>query len=315
MQGGPLLTAESDFEHFALFYAGITEFTAGTREFVETGLEFGEPVLVAVRAEKIEALRRALNGDARRVQFIDMGELGRNPGRIIPAVREWVDAQPRGRCRFIGEPIWPGRTDLEAIEATRHEALINMAFADAPATILCPYDTNGLDPAVVADAERTHPLLMHGADQWASGQYTDPLHFWRADQWRLSSPPPVADRVAIDRDLFSTRNFVHDRARAFGLGEARCDDLVLAANEAVTNALIHGAEPRELRIWQDGERIVCEVADAGHLEDPLTGRRRPRTDCVGGRGVWLINELCDLVELRPIDGGTRIRLHVELSPT
>ncbi len=309
------ITGESGLEHLALLYDGLGEFVAGTRGFVEAGIELGEPVLVAVRAEKITALSDVLNGTADRVDFIDMGKLGRNPGRIIPAVLGWVDAQPSGRCRFVGEPIWPGRSDPEAVEAMRHEALINMAFADAAATILCPYDTNGLDPAVVADAARTHPLLIHGPDQRNSEHYMDPLHFWRADEWRLSTPPAVAERVVIDRDLASTRAFVHGRARAFGLGDARCDDLVLAANEAVTNALIHGAEPRELRIWREGERVVCEVADAGQLKDPLTGRRRPSIDCLSGRGVWLINELCDLVELRPVVGGTRIRLHVELSPT
>ena len=31
------------------------------------------------------------DGAPARVDFLDMNELGRNPGRIIPAVREWVD--------------------------------------------------------------------------------------------------------------------------------------------------------------------------------------------------------------------------------
>ena len=128
------MTCANQSEHYALFYSGLEEFAIQLREFIELGLERGEPVLVAVRGAKHGRLLAALNGSASRVELIDMERLGRNPGRIIPAVRAWVDGQGR-RCRFVGEPIWPGRSGAETIEATRHEALINLAFADADVTI------------------------------------------------------------------------------------------------------------------------------------------------------------------------------------
>jgi anti-sigma regulatory factor (Ser/Thr protein kinase) len=89
-------------------------------------------------------------------------------------------------------------------------------------------------------------------------------------------------------------------------------DLILAVNEAVTNAFVHGGNEGELRIWRDDREPVCEIIDNGTFHEPLAGRRRPEPDWPSGRGVWLMNQLCDLVELRPADTGTVVRLHVEL---
>ena len=152
-----------ELEHFALFYRDSAEFLSGTHDFIEAGLARGERVLVAVPGPKIGPMRSMLNGAADRVEFWDMNDLGRNPGRIIPAVRDWFDRAEGCRGRFIGEPIWPGRSASEVTEAVRHEALINVAFADVPATILCPYDSAGLDRAMLQDAQRTHPRLIRCA--------------------------------------------------------------------------------------------------------------------------------------------------------
>ena len=306
-------------EHFALFYGDAGEFAAGTLDFVRVGLERGERVLVAVAGEKIEEMRAALNGGSPHAEFWDMTELGRNPGRIIPAVKDWVDRGRGRRCRFIGEPIWPGRAASEVVEATRHEALINLAFADAPVTLLCPYDVAGLDRRVLADAERTHPRLLRCGEKCADGghpsrRYADPLVTWQARDWPLPDPVPAPPSHIVNlSDLRATRAFATRHLRAAGLGDRRLEDAVLAVDEAATNALVHGTGTTALRIWRDGDRVICEVSDEGRLEEPLAGRRRPQPDWSGGRGVWLMNQLCDLVELRPTHAGTVVRLHVSVA--
>jgi hypothetical protein len=67
-----------------------------------------------------------------------------------------------------------------------------------------------------------------------------------------------------------------------------------------------------LRLWEQDDRLVCEVQDAGRVEDPLVGRRPPSLGAVGGRGVWLAHQLCDLVQLRSGPAGTTVRLSFEL---
>ena len=63
-----------------------------------------------------------------------------------------------------------------------------------------------------------------------------------------------------------------------------------------------------LRIWQDDATVVCEVRDGGRIADPLADRRRPRLDQFGGRGLWMANQLCDLVQLRSLDDGCVVRV-------
>ena len=307
--------AAEPFVHDALFYTGPDEFLDGTLSFLDAGRERGEPALVAVPRAKIGLLRSRVRGSATGVEFIDMNELGRNPSRIIPAVRDWVDRQQAPRCRFVGEPIWPGRTASETVEATRHEALINLAFADAAVTILCPYDTSRLDRAVVDDAERTHPHVIRSRRRLPSPRYANPLTIWAAAQWPLTEPQSVIATARIDADLLALRRFTAAAAREAGLGDRRIADFVLATNEAATNALVHGDDGGELRIWRDGTWVICEISAAGRLADPLAGRRLPAPDSPRGRGLWLTNQLCDLVELRSGESGTTIRLHVETEPT
>jgi anti-sigma regulatory factor (Ser/Thr protein kinase) len=59
---------------------------------------------------------------------------------------------------------------------------------------------------------------------------------------------------------------------------------------------------------------VCEVRDGGQLSDPLVGRRRPSSDQIGGRGLWIANQLCDLVQVRSSDEGAVVRLNVRPTP-
>jgi anti-sigma regulatory factor (Ser/Thr protein kinase) len=299
-----------EIDHHALLYADPDEFMLGTRRFIEAGLSSGDPVLVAVPGAKISPMRAMLNGGGDRVEFLDMNELGRNPGRIIPAVRDWIDTRTDGRCRFIGEPIWPGRSTAEVVEATRHEALINLAFATAPVSILCPYDTSGLSQSVVEDAERTHPHLVCSVDEFVSAHYTDPVDLWRSREWPLAPPLDEPATLALSRDLGAVRAFTAHHVGRAGVNEERILDLVLAVDEAATNALVHGGENGELRIWSEGREVICEISDSGSFDKPLAGRLRPDPDWLSGRGVWLMNQLCDLVELRPTDAGTIVRLHV-----
>ncbi len=298
------------FEHRALFYDDIDQYVTATGDFLRAGDAGGEALMVAIPGERIEPLQEALGDTATRVRFLDMHELGRNPGRIIPKVRHWAELQRGVRCRFVGEPIWSQRDTAAVIEATRHEALINLAFADVDASIMCPYDASGLAPSILADAERTHPHLMRGAERRPSERYADPLEVWLAFEWSLPEPEQTMGTLALSEDLAPARQMTEECGREAGLSGAAVLDLVLAVDEAATNAVLHGAPPAQLRIWRQRVGIVCEVTDHGRLEDPLAGRRFPAPEWPRGRGLWLINQVCDLVELRPVADGTAIRMHV-----
>lgn len=306
----PTEDATVTLEHDALLYAGMEEFVRGTSAFIREGLRQDEPVMVAVPTDRIPPLRQALGADAERVAFADMTVLGRNPARIIPALRAWLDQYPGRRTRFVGEPIWAGRTRDEVAEATWHESLLNLAFADTPTSILCPYDVARLDPDALADARCTHPTLVRHEHRTASDGYARPTAGVAAPDWPLPDIPADARSAPVTHELRRVRILVEREAQAAGFSDARIADLLVAVNEAATNSLIHGAPPATITVWNDGDDLVCEIADTGRITDPLVGRQRPSTLQEGGRGLWLIHQLCDLSQLRSDASGTTLRLHM-----
>ena len=309
---------EPTFRHEALLYAGEREFLAGTSGFIRDGLERDETTLVVVDAPKITALREALNDDADRVMFADMAAVGLNPGRIIPAWREFVSAHGGGgrRLRGIGEPIGPGRGADELAECHRHEALLNVAFAEDPGFwLLCPYDVEALEPAVVAEARRTHPFVTSSGVGETSAAYAglEAIGAPFAEPLREPAEPP-AELPFDAENLVELRMFAAHHADAAGLDAARGADLVLAVNEVATNSLRHGAGRGVLRVWREPSALVCEVSDEGRFDAPLAGRERPLAGQVGGYGMWLANQLCELVQVRSLPTGTVVRLHVRANP-
>jgi anti-sigma regulatory factor (Ser/Thr protein kinase) len=312
-----VLALAREFAHEALLYAGEDEFVAATAPFIREGVEAGEPVLVVVGAGKIARLREELNGHGDGVLFADMADVGANPARIIPAWQAFVAEHLRDDrpVRGIGEPIWAGRSRDEVVECQRHESLLNLAFADAPAwRLLCPYDTSALDDAVIAEALRSHPIVVRNGKRVASDQYRG--LGGPARPFDLPLPEPPFDTLELPFDgahLAGSRQFVARRAVDAGLSASRTHDLVLAVNEILTNSIRHGGGGGTLRMWQDNGRLVCEVEDRGQINDPLVDRRRPDPNQAGGRGLWMANQLCDLVQLRSPGDGTIVRLHMRRS--
>jgi anti-sigma regulatory factor (Ser/Thr protein kinase) len=107
------------------------------------------------------------------------------------------------------------------------------------------------------------------------------------------------------------RGFIQGRAAKGGLDDERVDDLVYAVNEVVTNSICHGEGRARVSFWVDRGAVVCEVRDRGWVRDPLAGRVAPHPDRVSGRGLWLVNQLCDLVQLRSSPAGTTLRMTID----
>lgn len=303
------------FVHEGLFYRDPAEYVASLAPFVENGLELGEPVLVAVPRTNLDLLRGEI-ADDEAVRYVNMTEGGRNPGRIIPGVLlAFAAANPGRRVRIIGEPIWPGRTDTEYPACAQHEALINLALAGVDAHVLCPYDATWLAPAVLADAARTHPVLVHDDKREPSPDYADPAAL--AAEFGPPLPDPTGPVLATvtygDGDLPALRELVTRCARAAGLTDDAVRRVRLAVQELATNTVEHTGGPGTLRIWREPGLpggLACEVHDTGRLTDPLAGRRPVPHGQVRGRGLLLVNQLCDLVRVYAGAESTAIRLWV-----
>jgi anti-sigma regulatory factor (Ser/Thr protein kinase) len=302
---------DEPFCHEAFLYAGEDGFVDGAAAFLREGIDAGEPSLVVVASHKIDLLRQELGVDAEAVCFADMADVGANPARIIHAWQEFLAEHGAGGqpVRGIGEPIWAGRTADELVEAQRHEVLLNVAFeGTGPWVLMCPYDVTSLAEDVVREAARSHPMVRDGTGRRASAAYQALAD--GAFTLPLAPPPAEAADVPFGVDaLDSLRSLVWQFGRAAGVARARLSDLVLAVNEVATNSLRYGGGGGVLRLWEADGAVICEVTDAGRITDPLIGRVQPRVDREGGRGLWLANQLCDLVQIRSFEAGSVVRLH------
>lgn len=296
--------------HEALLYSSDDEYLDGILEFARAGLDAGGSVLVAVPGRRLPLLRDALAPLDGPIQFANMARAGLNPARIIPFIKAFLDANPGRPALLVAESIWTGRTEAEIAEGIRHEGLVNEAFAGMQARILCPYDTRRLAPAVLDDAARTHPTLLECGRRRGSPTYRDPLVTYTAADRPLREPAVAPLEVSVTGGLHDFRSIVRAQARSAGIDPKRAASFVVAANEAAANTLVHAGGAGSARIWHDEDELVCELSDTGVIDDPLAGRRVPAPDRESGRGLWLMNQLSDLVEVRSGEQGTVVRIHM-----
>lgn len=112
--------------------------------------------------------------------------------------------------------------------------------------------------------------------------------------------------------LAGLRHAIADWARSNRLGVERTEELVLAVDELASNSIRHGGGAGMLRWWREEDELLCEVQDGGWIRAPLVGHVRPSIDACSGRGVWLVNQLCDLVQIHSAPGGSVVRVRKRL---
>jgi anti-sigma regulatory factor (Ser/Thr protein kinase) len=235
-----------------------------------------------------------------------MTEIGRNPARIIPAWRDFVNAHADAPAlRGVGEPFFPGRNAAARDECHAHEALLNVGLADAPIRLVCPYDVERLTPADIERVLANHPIVE------VDGHRRSNPRVATVEWLGMPLPEPPTGLVEFDfgiTSLFQLRRVVEERTRALAFTDARREEIVLVASEIATNSLRHGGGRGLFRCWSEGATFVCEALDSGWIREPMIGRVRPRPGQAGGHGVWLANQLADLVQIRSAEGRTVVRM-------
>lgn len=298
--------------HMLYPYADQDQYLSGTLAYIEHARASGGAVVVAAGPSRREELLPHVP-DSDSVVFVDPGTASRNPGRFIPAWQEWIGQVAKDRpVHGINESVWSGRTPAHVSELRYQEWLLNRAFAQAPAwSLMCPFDTAEQDATVVAAIARCHPLLWDGAKGVPSTGYIVGDYTFEA----LAEPSGTARHVAYDlSSLGAVRETAARYASACGLAAGRVRDLKLAVSEVAANSIRHGGGRGTALLWHTDQSVICELRDSGVIADPLVGLVRPATGQIGGRGLWFVNNLCDLVEVRSSPGeGTRVRLSMDLA--
>ncbi|TNH27915.1 ATP-binding protein [Micromonospora orduensis] len=123
---------------------------------------------------------------------------------------------------------------------------------------------------------------------------------------------PVADTMAyqVATDLRALRAFVCAGASARGLAAHRMELLALAVSELATNTLQHTTGGGRVRLWTEAGHLVCDVIDQGPTR--TLGRAMPAAEAVRGRGLAIVEQVCDEVAMFSAPEGTVVRIRLEL---
>ncbi|MER7273190.1 sensor histidine kinase [Dactylosporangium sp. NPDC000244] len=303
------------FFHEAALYHSDEEFLAIVTPFVEEGLAAGEPVVAAFGPRRQALLRDRLDGTdgtGGAVDYLAGEEHYARPATAIRRYRELLAehvAAGAAQIRIAGEIPHLGAAGPWDWWG-RYEAACNHAYDDFPLWGLCMYDMRVTPPDALEQVRCTHPFLATAAGHHPNPDFADPADFLRGrpSTWRdplertrprllLVDPMPAEVRAAVDA-----------AGAHGGVDQADVRGLMLAANEVVTNAIVHGVPPVEVRVWTAERRILVQVSDAGPgPRDPLVGLR-PVRSATGGLGLWIAHQTCAYVDLRQEHGRFTVRL-------
>jgi anti-sigma regulatory factor (Ser/Thr protein kinase) len=128
-----------------------------------------------------------------------------------------------------------------------------------------------------------------------------------------------ADCVTLVRERFTVRRLrrlrllVARAARLVGLNPERGQRLAMAVTEAASNAIRHGGGWGHFSlIRDDGRALIAEIRDTGPGMPLTKPVGLPFTEATCGRGLYIIQEVCDHVDYRSGPAGTTVRLRMNL---
>lgn len=297
------------YVHQAAIYHSDEELAALVAPFLREGAAAGEPTLLALDEARQRTVGAAL-GDLAGVT--ELGGRYDEPLETLCASQELVTGHVdagAAAVRLVGEvphagiaANWDGWA--------RYEAVINRCYASLPLWGLCCYDARTTPPAVLADVARVHPYVATSDGPRPNPSYLDPAVFL-AERARDEIDPLEAERphVEVVDPAPATARRAVAALPAGELDPIAVDGLLLAVNEAVVNATVHGEPPVTLRAWAAADRVVVTVHDHGPgVADPCTGLLPPAQEPTGGCGLWLANRVCRRVTLAPDADGFTVRL-------
>ena len=298
--------------HEACLYNGQDEFVKLMMPWVRDGIANGDPIIAVSHSANLDALRDALGADARQVEMRTSDSWYLSPAKSFRGFINFASAHPNASCvRMIGEPIWPLGWAAAVREYAHYEAVFNVIAGDSPIWARCPYATSELPDAVLEHALSTHPHVNTAETSSASGRFVEPEDYCARLAAAMSEPAEPTEPIPVTADLQSLCQAVAAEAAAAGVLPARLRSLQLAVHELAANALGHGDGSATLRTWTSADSFVCEVSSSGRELSETTAGYVPINPAIGGgRGLWLVRQLCDLVEVRSRNGRNAIRVHM-----
>jgi anti-sigma regulatory factor (Ser/Thr protein kinase) len=298
--------------HEAVLYSAPDELAQRLVPRLAPALDDGSPVVAVLDGPTRAEVRRALGDDARHVEFPEPATVHRVPAFTV-AVR-WARLSrlahaPDGHATVVGQHV-AGLPGCGETHWARLDIGLNVALAQLPITVLCPYRADGQE---LARVHATHPRVTTAQGPALGDGFRDP-----AAALTAFPPPPAPDLgrptavlAFTASDLGALRRLVAAVAARAGMDAGRGSDLVLAVNEIGSNSIEHGPGRGLLRLWLSDDGVTAEVTDTGTTMLRFPGMVAPPATGPRGRGLWLASELCDVMQVWSEPAHTVVRLRME----
>jgi anti-sigma regulatory factor (Ser/Thr protein kinase) len=291
---------DASFQHDAFIYDSDEGYVATLTPLIVAAHAAGDTVLAVVPRARATLLRSAL-GPRTGIEFLAAETWYEHPINTIAEYTAVLRDLPVGTRAFVIGEVQFGATEADWTAWTQYEAALNRALARYDVRVVCPYDARVLPASIIDDARRTHPYLLTATDARRSADYLAARDLFPLLPPTVAEPTsiPTVDLVVDGDNLGVARRSFAAAAAACGHAPPRADELTLAANEVLTNALVHGGGIARLRVWVTDGELTCVIDDSGGgIDDPLIGFTGPEFGSSRGYGTWIARRLFDRSEFR-----------------
>jgi anti-sigma regulatory factor (Ser/Thr protein kinase) len=301
------------FEHELVLHDGTSQLVDLMVPFIRDGAAAGEGIVVVGELDFVTRLLTTA-ADVPTLDVVVPPEGGRLPARDLHRFERMLPELERKvwRVRVVNQ--MPAMTDDGWPEWRRYEAAANTVLAGNRVWGTCAYDTRHLTPGMLSDLRTAHPFVRSPAGRGHSADFAN-LDARTRDYFDVPAHPVERTEptvVLVDPTAPAARRVARDLAGTCGLSPPAQESVILATNEVVTNAWVHGRPPVLLRAWAgDRGRVTIAVSDAGTGPDPLVGLVPVAMDSTSGRGMWLVHLLVSDIHHRTSSDGYTVTFTVD----
>jgi serine/threonine-protein kinase RsbW len=291
---------------------------SAAHSYISSSIEAGDPVIMIIPDHYHKELKDSLPciQDLKRSRmlvlttpehvYLDKGRFSYKQAREqLKKVSKRVGSCSNARLFGVGESlIFPDRYSM--LKTIEYDCSINRGFSAKMA--VCAYDVAAVPDDLMTEVVACHPFLWDGNAVKKNTNYLPPDSFYKNFYARGSHKFAWP---AEPRNCREARIAVAELVARMPFDPDEIDAIVLAAGEAVTNAIRHGSpnggdNKFTLDVGCFDDHITIEVTDEGcglncapapiNLVDP------------GGRGLYIMEQICDSVEYTTCDCGWKVRL-------
>ncbi|BCJ47159.1 hypothetical protein GCM10010168_72520 [Actinoplanes ianthinogenes] len=305
--------------HHGLLYDGSDDLYARVLTALTEARE-AELVVLACQPHHSQTLQKAVADTLPHLEpplIQPRPEIHSRPAVVLAAQRRLVEKQRR-RVWYINEPDH-GTTPDCWTRAACYEAACTISLARYPLSTICAYPATGTPGTVIGAVAQAHPRLITATGTTANPTFCEPA----ALMTTLAPHDPVPEPSRPPELHLTGASTLHDihpvrhrlTTALAGLPTLIRTDFVAAVNEALTNAVLHGAPPITVTLWIAREQVECRVTDsgpgftdpfAGYLSEPDADRTRT--------GLWLARQACDDLTMWHAAGRFTVRLATTTAP-